>query len=236
MANQIERMASVGMALAAFAFATVLVRREFFPRPSIVVIKGGESSFVPNWSELLSVGRRMGDSAAPIKLIEFADLECPFCRGYDQSLEAIQKKYPEVEFVFVHFPLSIHRFARPAARALECAGAQGRFRPMLSVIYAKQDSFGLLPWSEYARKAGVVDEHAFAKCVDDQARVSSVEAGVDAGGRFDIRGTPTIILNGWRFGSAPSAVDLVSAIEALRAGRQPYPSFPKEALSARPLK
>jgi hypothetical protein len=75
---------------------------------------------------------------------------------------AVRARYPkDVGLFFVHFPLPMHRFARPAARATECAGLQGKFGQMVDAVYNKQDSLGLKSWSDYGRDAGVADTVAF---------------------------------------------------------------------------
>jgi protein-disulfide isomerase len=47
----------------------------------------------------------------------------------------------QVSLIYIHFPLTGHRFAMPAARAAECAGNQGRFQAMYDQLFDGQDSF-----------------------------------------------------------------------------------------------
>jgi protein-disulfide isomerase len=122
---------------------------------------------------------------------------------------------------FVHFPLPQHRFARPAARAAECAALEGRFSEMHDVLMAKQDSFGLKSWTSYARDASVKDTIRFGKCVSQNEKVPRVEDGVALGTQLEISGTPTIVIDGWRFEAPPSDTLLRQTIEALLAGRKP---------------
>ncbi|HEV2875526.1 MAG TPA: DsbA family protein, partial [Thermoleophilaceae bacterium] len=59
-------------------------------------------------------------------MIEYADLECPYCA----SAHLILKELP-VQRVFRHFPVvSKHPRARVLAAAAEAAGLQGRFWEM----------------------------------------------------------------------------------------------------------
>jgi len=66
---------------------------------------------------------------------------------------------------------------------------------------------------------------AFPNCgassgVAGTARVARIEAGILLGKQLAVRGTPTVILNGWRFGNPPSQTELLQAIAALKDGKQ----------------
>ena len=51
-------------------------------------------------------------------------------------LEQVLEKYPaEVKYVFKNFPLSSHKFARPAAVAALAAGRQGKFWQFHDKLY-----------------------------------------------------------------------------------------------------
>lgn len=123
--------------------------------------------------------------------------------------------------VFVHLPLSGHRFARSAAEAAECAASQSRFEAFVDVIFAKQDSIGLKPWAGYAAEAGVPSISAFTECLRDPP-VGRIEAGVALADKLGIGATPTVIANGWKFGAPPPARELSRVIEDLLAGRSPF--------------
>ena len=72
----------------------------------------------------------LGDSNAPVTIVEFSDYECPFCkRHFDQTLPQIISKYIDtgkVKLVFRDFPLSFHDpMATKEAVAANCAREQG---------------------------------------------------------------------------------------------------------------
>lgn len=173
MRTRMDAVMSAILTLAAVAVATALVRREFFPDPGRLSAPNYALTFVPGWEKLLVAGIQSGKADAPIKLIEFTDLECPFCRQFHTTVRAAQRKYANrVSHVFVHYPIAGHRFARLAARASECANDQGDFTTFIDVVFAKQDSLGLKPWAEYAREGGVSDSARFARCIADTSVVS----------------------------------------------------------------
>lgn len=64
-----------------------------------------------------------GDKNAPVTMIEYSDLECPFCKSIHPSLVRIMNEYPgKVKWVYRHFPLSFHANAQKEAEAAECIG------------------------------------------------------------------------------------------------------------------
>lgn len=211
------------LTIAAVAVAAVLVHREFARTPVAQRSTQGAVlafQYVDQWQDLIAKGRLIGRATAPVKIIEFMDLECPACRVFHASLQVIRDKYEgDVAYIFVHMPLTMHRFAVPAARAVECAAAAGRFSAMVEAIYRKQDSLGLKTWVSYARDAQVSDTESFGRCANQSGVVSRAEDGVAAGRSIGLTGTPTIIVNGWRFSRPPSEAELVHAIDELMAGR-----------------
>jgi protein-disulfide isomerase len=115
----------------------------------------------------------------------------------------------------------MHRFARPAARALECAGDQLRFGEFVEAVYLQQDSLGLKPWTSIARDAGVTDTARFERCVSEKERVARIEDGVAAATRLNVTATPTVIVNGWKFALPPSEQTLMLTAERLLRGQSP---------------
>lgn len=211
------------LVLAACAVAAAVVRREFFGRrtPMRAVADSRPPEFVRDWPQILTAGIVLGSSSAKVQIVEFADLECPACRLFQDDLRAARAEFgDDVAVVFVHYPLPQHRFARPAARAAECAHDQGQFDLFQDLIYSKQDSLGLKPWASYAKDVRVPDLQRFAKCASDTTRVARIEAGVALGKQLAIPGTPTVIVNGWRFWNPPDRSELFRTVAALRDGKQ----------------
>ncbi|WP_454752593.1 DsbA family protein [Cupriavidus necator] len=69
---------------------------------------------------------RRGRSDARFTVIEYADLECPFCRTYFPVLKRWIDEHPDVALQWHHLPLAMHEPAASAeARLVECVGAAG---------------------------------------------------------------------------------------------------------------
>jgi protein-disulfide isomerase len=83
----------------------------------------------------------LGKARAPVTMIEFADLQCPFCRDYTASaLPALVARYVragKAKFVFagMHF---IGPDSEKALRAVYAAGLQGRLWQYLDLLYKSQ--------------------------------------------------------------------------------------------------
>lgn len=226
MPPRIERLLSVLLTIAALVIAAGVARREFFgssaPRAPM---NEGRQVLVDEaeWRSFFEHGVLSGDLDAPVQLVQFADLECPACRDFEmKTLSAVRERYgARLATVYVHFPLPYHRFARIAAQAAECAEVQGRFVPFVSRVYARQDSIGLKPWTSYAVESEVPDTVAFSRCLAADDPVPRIAGGFELGQQLQVRGTPTVIVNGWRFESPPSLADLTRTIEELLDGRRP---------------
>ena len=108
-----------------------------------------------------------------------------------------------------------------AARAAECASDQGHFEAMYEKLFEGQESFGLTPWSEYAAAAGLPDPAAFDGCMKRTNPVPRVEQDKELGTNLDVKGTPTLIVNGWMLARPPSSDELVAMITAILAGKSP---------------
>jgi protein-disulfide isomerase len=207
--------------LCAVVSTALMVRREFRPLGASTPINRDPTP-VKDWQRYAVTGHRMGPASARVTILEFADFECPVCRSFTTGpLEYVRSKHPDdIQVVFRHWPLSYHRFAYPAARASECAAAQGRFDAFHDLIYAKQDSLGLKPFSGFAREAGVSDSAAFDRCNTTPGSVLAIDADVAAARVIGGHGTPTIVINGLMLAGAPDSLMLERLVnQALRTTR-----------------
>jgi protein-disulfide isomerase len=71
-----------------------------------------------------------GDISAPVKIVEYSDLECPFCKRFHTTLQEIMKSSygteNKVAWVFREFPLAqLHPKAVKEAEAAECVAELG---------------------------------------------------------------------------------------------------------------
>ena len=55
-------------------------------------------------------GPQRGAPTAPVTLVEFSDLECPFCRNAQPIIDRLTTDMPNVRLVFQPFPLPMHKW------------------------------------------------------------------------------------------------------------------------------
>jgi protein-disulfide isomerase len=133
-------------------------------------------------------------------VIEYADLECPFCA----KAHLILKELP-VQRVFRHFPVtSKHPRARVLAAAAEAAGLQGKFWQMHDSLLEDQGHLDDPHLWERAERLGL-DLQRFESDRRSQAVGERVERDFHSGIRAGVATTPTQFVDGRAFPGVPSA-------------------------------
>ncbi|SMB92023.1 Protein-disulfide isomerase [Deinococcus hopiensis KR-140] len=142
-----------------------------------------------------------GNSKAPNVLRVFSDFQCPYCKRMWDTAHRTWAAQPNVyRVVHYHFPLEQHENAEPAAIASECAAAQGKFWPYADQLFSRVEDWVPQPnptakFVEYAR-ALKLNVGTFQKCLTSAAPRTAVRAQYAAGLKVDVRGTPSVYLNG----------------------------------------
>lgn len=224
MGERLERAFTLTLVAAAVATSALVIRREVLANDASRQATGQAApTRVPSWLSALKAGTRIGDSTARLTVMVLSDMECPFCERFHNVMKEVLRKHEgDVAMVFVHLPLPQHRFAWPAARAVECAKASGRFSQMIDAIFANQDSLGLKSWGVIATEAGVGDTTSISKCARGTDRMPSIEAGVRFATEIGATGTPTVIVNGWRLSVPPTLDYLEDALNEVKKGEHPF--------------
>jgi protein-disulfide isomerase len=138
-----------------------------------------------------------GNRNARIALIEYSDLECPFCAQFHPTAIQVLDEYgDQVSWVYRHFPLDqIHPKARPAAEASECIselGGDEAFWKFVDEIFADQRN-NLSNLDSVVSKLGL-DQKAYNSCVDSKKYAQKVEDNLQSGINSGVTGTPGNIL------------------------------------------
>lgn len=142
-----------------------------------------------------------GSQDARVTLVEYSDLECPFCKRFHTTLQQVMKEYPnDVRWVYRHFPLtSLHQQAQTEALASECAAEQGKFWEFIDVVFETtqgNDSLDLKSLPQLATKAGVGNISQFQSCLDGQKYLDRIQKDLADAEAAGGRGTPHTILIG----------------------------------------
>ena len=105
-------------------------------------------------------------------------------------------KYPqEVKLVFKNFPLSIHKYARKAAKAALAAHGQGKFWDFHRALFENHRFINDAKLEHIARQVGL-DMERFAADMISPAFEDLIARDVEEGREIGISGIPTIFING----------------------------------------
>lgn len=142
-----------------------------------------------------------GPANAKVTIIEYSDLECPFCKRFHPTMLQVMKDYPnDVRWVYRHFPLDqLHQQAAAESNAAECAGEQGRFWEFIDKIYEvtpSNDGLDLTKLPEYAREVGVANITQFEQCVAENKYADYVNKDVADAEVAGGTGTPYSVIIG----------------------------------------
>ncbi len=165
-----------------------------------------------NLSPVTSKDNILGNPSASIKIVEYSDPSCPFCKVFNGTMHQIMEKYEKtgkVAWVYRSLPLDtpdsegriLHKNARKESQAIECAGIVGgqkKFWEYQKKLYevtpavTQSSPEGLdqkqLPLIAKDIGLNTVD---FSQCVDSEQAIAKVKeqelSGVNAG----VTGTPT---------------------------------------------
>jgi len=138
-----------------------------------------------------------GPQSARVVITEFSDFQCPYCARFQPTIKQIIDKYPnDVKHVFKNYPLSFHKDAKNAARAALAAGEQDKFWEMNKILFENFRNLKEDKLTEYAQEIGLDMEEfnkSFEKPYEEELKAEKEDAT-----KAEVKGTPTIFLNGKR--------------------------------------
>lgn len=160
----------------------------------------------------------IGPSNAPVSIVEFSDLECPYCREENQVLNELRARMPkQVRLVFKFYPLvNIHPWAMQAALAGTCVARQklDHFWPFEQAVFDAQPKLDAMPaqavasrLQDFALESGTTPA-AYKACLNSPATRAVVEASIRNGKLVGVKSTPTLFINGQRIPGAVPLKDL----------------------------
>lgn len=140
-----------------------------------------------------------GPEDAPVTLMEFADFQCPFCARNLPLVAQILDAYPEkVKFVYKEFPLtSIHQNAMNASKAALAAKRQGKYWEMHDKLFENYQNLSEDNLKKVAAEVGL-DVEQWEKDYKSPEVEKDVQDDMRLAAQSDVRGTPTMFVNGKR--------------------------------------
>lgn len=165
----------------------------------------GVKEKIPETEYIGSGNPYLGNPEAPVKIVEFADFECPYSKQEFEIIRRIAAKYKDkVYFEYRDFPLiTIHSQAFELARAGRCAFEQGKFWEFHDRTYIEYEKGVNLDLNALIRRAGL-DEKKFLNCMESGKYKTEVENDLRYAVESGFRGTPTFIVNGYKIEGAVS--------------------------------
>lgn len=169
----------------------------------------------------------MGDPNAPVKIIEYADFQCPYCRAFWQDTEPqIVETYVKTGKVYYEYR-SVGAFIGPesasAAEAAYCAGDQGEFWQYHDLLYTNWTGenvgdFSSANLQKFATSLGL-DETAFNGCLSGGKYLERLQQDVNNARSAGVRATPSFLINGKMIKGAQPFPVFQQAIEAALQGK-----------------
>jgi protein-disulfide isomerase len=155
--------------------------------------------------------------AGPITLVEYGDLECPYCGRAESMVRELLADFGDLRYVWRHLPLNdVHPWAQLAAEAAEAAGAEGKFWEMHDLLLEHKGPLRPPDLSGYAERLGL-DLERFESDLRRHVGAGQIAEDVDSADLSGVSGTPTFFINERRHRGAYNVATLATEVRAARA-------------------
>ena len=136
---------------------------------------------------------------SPIRITVFSDFQCPFCKVVAEQMHEIIRRYPnKISIQYMFFPLDakcnsnvkgrFHESACDAAMLAACD--EKKFVSLHDEIFANQDKLQSGVLADLAKK------YELNGCLENEAIKNRVIEAINQGTKYNLKSTPTIIVNG----------------------------------------
>lgn len=179
------------------------------PEPDLPAIAADD------FDRLRAKGPAKGDASAPITIVMFTDLQCPYCEKMHGTLDQLFEEYQgKLRLVIKQMP--VHKTAELAAEASLAADAQGKFWELQDKMMAASEDLSRDKLVAMAREAGL-DEQRLASALDSHSFAAGVAEDMARAKELEINGTPAFVINGRRVVGARSIDDWRALFDELLA-------------------
>ncbi|MGK5089765.1 DsbA family protein [Bdellovibrionota bacterium FG-2] len=139
-----------------------------------------------------------GKADAAVTVVVFSDFQCPFCSRGADTVSDLKKRYGnKIKIAFRHFPLPMHKEARPAAEASMCVNEQSsdKFWKFHDIVFKNQAKLDAPSLEKYAKDSGA-DVKKYAECMTAKKYADVVQKDMEYGEKIGVKSTPTFFVNG----------------------------------------
>lgn len=139
----------------------------------------------------------LGKSDAPVTMVEFTDMQCPYCsRYFKTSFSPIKTEYVDtgkVRYYQLNLPLPFHNNAQKSAEALYCANESGKMWELRDKEFSNQQALAVTDIKRYAKELGL-DEKKFGECLDSGRYAQKVNEDMQTANKAGVNGTPGFVI------------------------------------------
>ncbi len=136
---------------------------------------------------------------APLQLTIFSDFQCPSCELLSKMMEKVIPRYAgKINIQYFFYPLDMacnpemtrpmHQFACQAAYLASCSGPH--FKEVHDQIFAQMETLSDQWLADKAKAIGAYD------CMSSSQTKEQVQKQIEAAKPFNVKSTPTFLLNG----------------------------------------
>jgi protein-disulfide isomerase len=181
-------------AVAVIGLAAIIWQSKRAPKPTITLLENVEPGDAH--------GYFLGDSAAPVTIMEFGDFECSACGNWATVQEPdVRSRLIEAGIAnmrYFDFPLAMHPNTIQASNAAACAADQGKFWGMHDKLFAGQPEWSgpqrpKPAFERYAEELGL-DMTKWNECYENSTFMPRIRANREEGKRYGVTGTPTFVI------------------------------------------
>ncbi len=164
----------------------------------------------------------LGPKTALVTIVEFSDLQCPYCLKADATMRQLRTTYGDsLRIVWKNDPLRFHTQAAPAAEvALEARARNGEaaFWSMHDAIFAKQGGPGGTSGFRRDDLLDVAATHGVPRATADSAITlrkhgHEIDGDIMLAKSLGVTGVPTFFINGRRLSGAQPYAKFESVVE-----------------------
>ena len=160
---------------------------------------------------------------APLRIVKFSDFQCPSCKALSSTLEKAAQRYKgKIDIQYFFYPLSslcnpevktaYHEYACYASYLAYCLPQ--KFREIEHLIFANQDNLSFEWIESVAEREGVLD------CFKADETKNAVIEIVKSSAPFNIKSTPTMLVNGKKISGALPSNQLFIILDEILSGQE----------------
>lgn len=160
-----------------------------------------------------------------LRIVEFVDFECPYCKQVAEWYEALPEKLKsKTALIFKHLPLEQHPWARTAAIYAACAGSQSSeaLEHVAKFFFLSQDNLTAenILQETLNKLSGEksLNLKLLAACVSNGEGAKVMDSDIEIAHTLNVTGTPTVFINGKRILPLHSAIEFERLLERELAG------------------